>query len=531
MANTGAELLVDALLQCGVKYLFSLSGNQILAVYDATIGRDIDIIHTRHEAGAVHMADGWGRLTEEPGVALLTAGPGHCNGISALYVARMAESPLVLLSGQSPRAQLGRGAFQEMDQVAIARPLCKAAWAVEDSGHLGKDLARACSIASRGRPGPVYLGLPADVLEETVSVKDASAVTEESLAAVPDEQIHRVLALLSEAERPLILAGAAMARPARWGEIAQLAAVSHVPALPMESPRGVDDPWLHGAAKCLASADLVLLIGKKLDFSLKFGQSPFFAASCRFVQIDAEQEELQRSGSIELSVYADPLQAVGQLCAAARQRAWAVSSWSEEVATRRCFLPRPWSGLAAQHPLHPLAICQAVQPYLDQGGVLVSDGGEFGQWAQAGLEAECRLINGPSGSIGSSLPLGLAARLVHPERPVFVFQGDGTFGFHAFELDTALRYNLPVIVIVGNDARWNAEHQLQIKHYGAERTVGCDLLSSRYDKVVEALGGHGELVQRADELSPALERAVAARLPACINVAIDGAAAPTFDGH
>jgi acetolactate synthase-1/2/3 large subunit len=147
---------------------------------------------------------------------------------------------------------------------------------------------------------------------------------------------------------------------------------------------------------------------------------------------------------------------------------------------------------------------------------------------QAGLTAGLRLINGPSGSIGSSLPMGMAARLLHPERPVFVFQGDGTFGFHAMEIDTCLRYDLPVVVIVGNDARWNAEHQLQIRNYGPDRTIGCDLLPSRYDKVAEALGAHGEFVQRPEDLTPALERAVVSALPACVNIAIESVPAPTF---
>jgi acetolactate synthase-1/2/3 large subunit len=178
--------------------------------------------------------------------------------------------------------------------------------------------------------------------------------------------------------------------------------------------------------------------------------------------------------------------------------------------------------------MHPLQVCRALQPFLDAGGIFISDGGEFGQWAQAGLEAECRLINGPSGSIGSSLPMGLAAKLAYPQRHVFVILGDGTFGYHALEFDTALRYNIPIITIVGNDARWNAEHQLQIRDYGADRTVGCDLLPSRYDKVVEALGAHGEFVQHPRELTPAIQRAIASGVPACINVEIESVAAPTF---
>jgi len=177
--------------------------------------------------------------------------------------------------------------------------------------------------------------------------------------------------------------------------------------------------------------------------------------------------------------------------------------------------------------MHPLRVCAALQPILDRGGILVADGGEFGQWIQAGCEAERRLINGLSGSIGSAIPLALAAKLRQPESSVIAALGDGTFGFHGFEMDTAIRAGLPVVVVVGNDGRWNAEHQLQLQHYGATRTVGCELRATRYDLVTAALGGHGEHVERADDLGPALERAFASGRPACVNVEIDGVAAPT----
>ena len=178
--------------------------------------------------------------------------------------------------------------------------------------------------------------------------------------------------------------------------------------------------------------------------------------------------------------------------------------------------------------MHPLRVCAALQSLLDRGGILVADGGEFGQWIQAGCEAGTRMINGLSGSIGSAIPLALAAKLRHPERTVIATLGDGTFGFHGFELDTAVRAGLPVLAVVGNDARWNAEHQLQLQHYGAARTVGCELSPTRYDLATIALGGHGEHVERPEDLGPALERALASGLPACVNVMIDGVAAPTY---
>jgi acetolactate synthase-1/2/3 large subunit len=525
---TGARGLVDALLAAGVEQLFTLSGNQILSVYDAAIDTPLALYHTRHEASAVHMADAFARLTDRPGVALVTAGPGHLNALSALYGALMEESPVVLLSGASPRAQRGLGAFQEIDQAAAARPVTKAAWVAEDPARLGEDMARALEVATSGRPGPVHLSLPGDVLEASVSSAGAARTKAAAPAAASDAVVGQVLGLLAEAKRPVIIAGAGMARGRRWVAVQRLAAAVAAPALPSESPRGLNDPWLHGANACLAAADVVLLLGKALDFSLRFGRAPGFGAGCRFVQVTAE--EAPPNPRATLALVADPATVAEQLAGAARGRAWPSTGWADDVARIRAATPPAWEALrrSSQTPMHPLAVCAALQPLVDRGAVLVVDGGEFGQWVQAGVEAPVRLINGPSGSIGSAVPMAIAARLVHRERPVIAALGDGTFGFHPLELDTALRYSLPIVAVVGNDARWNAEHQLQLQHYGAARAVACTLLPTRYDRIAEALGGHGAHVERPEDLGPALERAVASGKPAVVNVLIEGVAAPTF---
>ena len=525
---TGAASLVDTLVAAGVEQLFTLSGNQILSIYDAALGKPLALYHTRHEASAVHMADAFGRLTGRPAVALVTAGPGHLNALSALYGALMEESPVVLLSGASPRAQRGLGAFQEIDQAAAARPVTKAAWTAEDPARLGEDIARALGIATSGRPGPVHVSLPGDVLEASVASAGAAPLAGASRVATSDAVVNQALGLLTAAKRPVIVVGPAMARGRRWAAVQQLAAALGAPALPSESPRGLNDPWLHGANACLAAADVVLLLGKALDFSLRFGRAPGFAADCRFVHVTAEPAPPNPRAA--LTIVADPATVAEQLAGAARGHASSATGWAHDVARIRAATPPAWEALRAstRSPMHPLAVCAALQRPVDAGAVLVVDGGEFGQWVQAGVEAPVRLINGPSGSIGSAIPMAVAAKLVHRDRPVIAALGDGTFGFHALELDTALRYDLPIVAVVGNDARWNAEHQLQLQHYGAERTVACTLLPTRYDRIAEALGGHGEHVERAEELPAALERAMASRKPAVVNVVIDGVAAPTF---
>jgi acetolactate synthase-1/2/3 large subunit len=528
MTRTGAHLVVEALEAAGVRQLFSLSGNHILSLYDATLGSRLRILHTRHEAAAVHMADAWGRLTEEPGVALVTAGPGHCNAVSALYTALMTESPLVLLSGHAPLGQIGRGGFQEVDQAAVAAPVAKASWMAKDAARLGEDIAAALELARSGRPGPVHVSLPGDLLEAKVAAGGTRAPRSEAPARAPADAVEHALALLAAAQRPLVLLGPAMARAARRVAVARLGEVTGVPALPIESPRGVNDPWLHLAAPLLGRADLLLLLGKKPDFTVRFAQPPFFSAGCRLIQVDADAASL-RAG-IALGVVADPAAVADQLAAAAHGRAWSHHAWGEEVRRARATVPADWQAArrSGQSPIHPLRVCAALQPHVDRGAVLVADGGEFGQWIQAGVEAEPRLINGPAGAIGAAIPMAIAARLRHPDRPVIAALGDGTFGFHAFELDTAARYGLPVVAVVGNDARWNAEHQLQLQHYGPARAVGCELAPSRYERVAAALGGHGEYVERAEDLEPALERALRAGVPAVVNVMIDGVPAPTY---
>ncbi|MBM4439242.1 MAG: thiamine pyrophosphate-binding protein, partial [Candidatus Rokubacteria bacterium] len=317
---TGAELLVETLRTHGVKTVFSLSGNQILSIYDATIDREVGLLHTRHEAAAAHMADGWGRLTETPGVALVTAGPGHLNAISALYSAQMAESPMVFLSGHAPRAQRGRGAFQEMDQVGAARPVVKAAWVAESADGLGDDIARAFAIAASGRPGPVHVSLPGDLLEAKLSdTRPAPGPLRLEAPRPADAAVRRILDVLAEAKRPLILLGPAMARAKRRALVDRFSEITGVPALVMESPRGVNDPALHAASACLPEADVVLLLGKALDYAVRFGQAPAFAPGARVLRIDVDAAASER---VAISAAADPALALDQLTAAARERAW-----------------------------------------------------------------------------------------------------------------------------------------------------------------------------------------------------------------
>jgi acetolactate synthase-1/2/3 large subunit len=534
----GADVLARALARAGARQLFSLSGNHIMPLYDAALDAGLAITHVRHEGAAVHMADAWGRLTGEPGVALVTGGPGHANGLGALYTALASESPLVMLSGHAPLRELGRGAFQEMEQAAMAGPVTKASWTAQSAAALGEDLARALRIARSGRPGPVHVSLPVDVLEAKVDDAGAS-VSALAFAPVPqplDPAIARtVAAAIARARRPLILTGPMLASTRGEAVRRVLSEASGAPVVCMESPRGVNDPCLGAFVDVLRQADLIVLLGKQPDFTLRFGEAPAIAAACRFIVIDPDVGVLRRASRavggpqrVAAVAVADVVAAARSLCDEAQGAN--ATGWREEVDAAIRFRPAAWTTLSSAPgaPLHAIEVGRAVQALIDRSpeAVLVADGGEFGQWVQACVTAPTRLVNGPAGSIGSAIPFALAARVARPGATVVAMLGDGTFGFHMAEIDTAVRARLPFVAVIGNDACWNAEYQIQLRAYGRERAIGCELLPTRYEQAVAALGGHGEYVGNAAELAPALARAAASGLPACVNVMIERLAAP-----
>ena len=536
----GADALIQSIKQAGVKRIFTLSGNHIMPLFDAAFEAGIELIHTRHEAATVHMADAYARITGEPGIALVTGGPGHANAVSALYTAQMAESSVVLLSGHAPNNQLGMGAFQEMRQAEMAAPVTKRAWASATADALASDMATAIMTAGSGRPGPVHLSLPTDALEQDASAA-SFVVNSDAFTPVPmplaAADAAAFMARLARAKRPLILTGPASLTRARRGVLAELEAATGIPVVGMESPRGTGDPSLGAFAQMLALSDCVLLLGKRLDFTLKFGAAAAFASDCEFLQIDAEQSELDRSrravqSRLAATAVADTRSALHALLAASRGASRPSTGWLDEVRAAIAYRPDAWRtahSLMADR-LHPVQALRPLQTLLDShpDAVFISDGGEIGQWAQACLNAPHRVINGVAGAIGAALPFALAARVAVPDAPIIAVMGDGTFGFHCGEMDTAVRYNLPFLAVVGNDARWNAEYQIQLRDYGRDRLIGCELLPTRYDQITEAFGGHGEYVTSADALLPAARRATVSAKPACINVMIEGVAAPNI---
>ncbi len=539
----GADIVARTLEQLGTRHIFSLSGNHIMSVYDAVLETQLEILHARHEAACVHMADAWGRLTGEPGVALVTGGPGHANAVGALYTALVAELPMVLLSGHAMTSELGRGGFQEIRQADMAAPVSKASWTATSAAHLGRDVAEAMRIATTGRPGPVHLSLPSDLLDAEVAADaivwpDAKAQAKPGISLV-DAAADAVLDAIAAAKRPLLIAGPQLANAKRRPLVTALEAATNAPAVIMESVRGIRDATLGRYAEILGRADLIVLLGKPLDFTLQWASSPTVDAKCQLIVIDPEAALIERAvkekgSSLALACLADSVPAIEVLVRRAGKRKPADGGWLKEARTAIDKRPPAWDELKSttRGKLHAVEVFRALRPFVerDPDTILICDGGEFAQWAQGLLPVSRRLINGIAGAIGSAIPFAIGARCHEPKAPIFAVLGDGTFGFHMSEFDTAVRHNRPFVAIVGNDACWNAESQIQLREYGRQRMHGCTLLPTRYDQVVEALGGHGEMVDNIGDLPDAIERALASGKAACVNVMIESIAAPIMRG-
>jgi acetolactate synthase-1/2/3 large subunit len=346
-----------------------------------------------------------------------------------------------------------------------------------------------------------------------------------------------VLAAMAQAKRPIIFAGPQLSNVSGRALLVKLEAVTEAPAVIIESPRGIVDATLGALPDLVRRADLIVLLGKALDFTTRWAQGSAFDSEVRVISLDPEAALVERAGRemngrLTLGAIVDVRNAAETLIARAAATKSRDSAWLSEARTALDNRPSAWSTIAAQTPnrLHPAEVFRALRRYVerDPDTVLICDGGEFAQWGQSMLPLRRRMINGVAGSIGGSLSFALAARIAEPKAPVFAVLGDGTIGFHLSEFETAVRRKLPFVAILGNDALWNAESQIQLREYGKERMHGCELLPARYDLVVSAFGGHGEFVDKASDLPGAIERALASGKPACINIQTESIAAPSI---
>jgi acetolactate synthase-1/2/3 large subunit len=357
---------------------------------------------------------------------------------------------------------------------------------------------------------------------------------EREINAPKAQVIEQIANILDSAQRPVIFTGPMLNKTRAGAMIIALEENLGIPVISMESPRGLNDPALGNLKGVLGKADVILFLGKAVDFTVNFGQPPAFHPSCQFLAIDPEQALLEQAkralnDKLLISHQADADEATKALSRYRAQQSHRHEDWRNEITgacASRPYLGNPGSSSTA---IHPAILCQSVQRALKSSSnpVLISDGGEFGQWVQATIAAEKRIINGPAGAIGGGICYAIAAKISNPENSVFVLMGDGTAGFHLSEFETAIRHGAAFVAVIGNDSRWNAEYQIQLREYGPDRLSSCELGETRYDQVVSSLGGYGEFVDKPEQLDAALARAIDSQLPACINVQIEGLPAPT----
>jgi acetolactate synthase-1/2/3 large subunit len=540
---TGSHLIGKALQLEGIHNIFTIAGDHILPVLDVMADMDFHFIDTRHEQAAVHMADAWGRLTGQPGVSMYTT-PGFANALPGLAHALHSESPVLSISGSAELAELGRGAMQEIDQISAAQPFTKGSWMVHDARRIPDFIARAVRTAYAGRRGPVHLTIPMDVQEQEVSDDEVTFFPPHEYRAAEHTRanpklIQQAVELLHQAQRPFIIAGGPASYATSGTVIQRFIELTQMPLFTEDVARGLvsdDHPLclgffergLNRAARLLREADVVVLLGRKQDYTISYAQPPVIAADARIIQIDPSPAEIGRNRGVTVGIVGDIEAVVEQMTEEAKTKTWKALPWLKQLRAEQEAHGAWLDGLAkSEQPMHAMYVHKTLGNMLRSDDCLVFDGGDFCHFGRAYLPSRQprRWWYVPTlGMLGSSLPTAIAAKLAYPDSRVVMLTGDGAFGFNAMEFDTAVRHNLPVVAILGNDSAWGIDRQIQLGLYG--RPVATDLLQSHYEMVAQGLGAHGEYVERPEELAPALERAFASGKPALVNVAVQRAISP-----
>lgn len=525
----GGRLLARRLAAHGVSKLFTLSGGHLFSIYDGCREEGIDLVDVRHESAATFAAEGWAKVTREPGVAALTAGPGVTNGVSAIASAQANHSPLVVLGGRAPAMRWGQGSLQEIDHVPFMRPLTKLAATPESTAEIPGLIDEALGAALAAPSGPAFVDFPLDVvfMEAPDPAPPAPLPRPWEGPAADAAQIERAAALLREAERPVVMAGTNL----YWGRgedaLLRLAEELRIPVFLNGLARGcvpADHELAFSRARgnALTNADVALVIGVPMDFRLGFGGS--FGEETDIVVIDVAEPVRDHPREVAAELYGALPATLDELRAAAggggSERAWIEQLRTVETERREAERAELADDRA---PLHPMRVYAELAQVLDRDAIVVGDGGDFVSYAGRVVESfqpGCWLDPGPFGCLGSGPGYALAAKLAHPERQVILLLGDGAFGFSGMEFDTLARHGVNVVGVMGNNGIWALEKHPMEFLYGY--SVAAELRpETRYDQVVEALGGHGELVRAPAEMRPALERALAAGVPALVNVLTD----------
>ncbi len=538
MKINGGEMVARVLEQEGVKQVFALHGGHIDPIFQACVRHGIRIIDTRHEQAAGHMADGWARVTGQIGVAMVTAGPGVTDIITAIANAYVDAVPMLVIGGRFAVAEEERLPLQELHGLPLVESITKWSRDVRDPRRIPEYVEMAFRQATTGRPGPVFLEIPADVLAREVEEESVSFPGERGDNTKPapsPEAVESVMSILDQAERPVILAGRGVWFAGATEELREFAELTKIPvcangmtrgAVREDSELGLGSFMVAGRGlAAVGGPDAVLLIGGRLGMFT--GGASIIPDGANLIQIDIEGEEIGRSRKADVGIVADCKEALRALTAAAKDRDLPDrTAWVTTAGQTKGVIERAYSAPLASEsrPIHPIQLAHKAAALMAEEGVLVVDGGETFVWGEMTLNAKRPgryLGHGYLGCLGIGLPFGLAAKLAYPDERVLVLTGDGSVGLNFSEFDTAVRHNLPIVVVVNNDQAWGmCKHEQQVR-FGQDGIVATELNATRYDQAAEAFGVHGELVEDASEIIPAIERAFASGKPACVNVMTD----------
>jgi acetolactate synthase-1/2/3 large subunit len=527
----GGRLVARRLKAHGVSKLFTLSGGHLFSIYDGCRTEGIEIVDVRHESTAAFAAEGWAKVTREPGVCALTAGPGVTNGISAMASAQANHSPMVVLGGRAPAMRWGQGSLQEIDHVPFVRPVTKLAATPGSTEEIPGLLDDAFAAACAPHGGPAFVDFPLDyVFMEAAEPERGpqSGLPGPGVKGASKETIERAGELLATAERPVIMAGTDL----YWGHgeqtLLELAETLRIPVFLNGLARGcvpADHELFFSRARsqALKGADVALVVGVPMDFRLGFGGS--FGDDTEILVVDVAEPLRPHPRAVAAECYGALESTLSDLRVAAGAKALASEHWIAEL--RAAEAERREAERVEleddRAPLHPMRLYAELGSMLDRDAIVIGDGGEFVSYAGRVIDSYqpgCWLDPGPFGCLGTGPGYALAAKLAHPDRQVVLLLGDGAFGFSGIEFDTLARHGVNVVGVIGNNGIWALEKHPMEFLYGY--SVAADLRpGTRYDQVVEALGGYGELVERPGDLRPALERAFSAGKPALVNVLTD----------
>ena len=521
----GGRLIAQRLKAQGVSRLFTLSGGHLFSIYEGCRHEGIEIVDVRHEATATFAAEGWAKVTREPGVAAVTAGPGVTNAMSGMASALQNHSPIVVLGGRAPAFRWGQGSLQEIDHVPFVRPVVKLAATAGATPEIPGLVDEAFAVARRPHTGPVFLDFPLDVVFMEADAEEIAEVPAPSAALAETADLERALALLDDAERPVIMAGTNLYWGRGEGALQALAEARGIPVFLNGLARGcvpADHELAFARARktALGEADVALVVGVPMDFRLGFGAA--FSPECDIVVIDVAEPSRDHPRDVAAELYGDLTSSLNALGGRALDtQEWVARLREIETAKRASELAELQDPRA---PLHPMRVYGELAQVLDRDAIVIGDGGDFVSFAGRVVDSfapGCWLDPGPYGCLGSGPGYALAAKLAHPDRQVVLLLGDGAFGFSGMDFDTLARHGVAVVGVMGNNGIWALEkHPMEFLYDGW--SVAADLRpETRYDEVVAALGGHGELVRTPDELRPALERAFESGKPSLVNVLTD----------